>query len=115
MSETLLGKESETVVVNGKPYFIKPPTIKQIAGIGYSLSESGETDILSAMRDVGSVCKALSWAVRGDESLSEEFEKASFSEVVSALEVSIGKIGIEDFQRLSGLRRSVLRLIANQK
>ena len=116
----ILGKESKTIVVNGKPYFIKPPTIRKIAGAGTALgdfaSESGTFgDILKAMRDTEGAAKALSWFIKGDESLAEELKDGTLQEVVNGLSVAISMLGIEDFQKLSDLSRSVRRLIANPK
>ena len=37
VSAAVLGKDFETVFVNGKAYVIHPPTIHKIAGAGYYL------------------------------------------------------------------------------
>lgn len=120
VSKALLGVEACTIVIKGKPYFVKPFTVKQIAGIGLSLSgfdNDGNTlsDLLKAMTDTEGAAKALSYAVAGDESKYEEFLQAPFGEVVEALEKCLSLINIQDFQRLSGLSRSVRLLIANPK
>ena len=39
VSAAVLGKDFETVFVNGKAYVIHPPTIHKIAGAGYYLSD----------------------------------------------------------------------------
>ena len=116
----ILGKESKTIVINGKPYFLKPPTIRKIAGAGCALgdfaSENGNFgDILKAMKDTEGAAKALSWFIKGDESLAEELKDGTLEEVVNGLSVAISMLGIEDFQKLSDLSRSVRRLIANPK
>ena len=118
VSKAILGFESKTIVVNGKPYFIKPPTIKRIAGAALSLSKlEGESfaDMLSIMKDIDGAAKALSWFVVGNESLADEFSDGTLKEVIDGLAVAISMLSIEDFQKLSGLSRSVRRLIANQK
>ena len=118
VSAAILGKDSRTVVVGGRPYFLKPPTIRKIAGAGQALSGlEGESmgDILKAMQDTERAARALSWFITGDESLTEELKNGTLEEVVSALSVAVGMLGIEDFQKLSGLSRSVRRLIANPK
>lgn len=116
----ILGKESRTVVVAGKPYFLKPPTIKKIAGAGYALGEYGAEngsfgDILKAMQDTEKAAKALSWFIAGDESLTDELREGTLEEVTNALADAVSMLGIEDFRRLSDLSRSVRRLIANPK
>lgn len=108
------------MVVGGKPYFIKPPTIRKIAGAGYALGELGAEngnfgDILKAMQDTEKAAEALSWFIKGDESLTEELKEGTLEEVTDALAVAVSMLGIEDFQKLSGLSRSVRRLIANPK
>ena len=118
VSKAILGLESQTIVVNGKPYFLKPPTIKRVAGAALCLSSfDGEsfTDMLSMMKDIEGAAKALSWFVVGDESLAEELSNGTLAEVVEGLTKAISMLGIEDFQKLSGLSKSVRRLIANQK
>lgn len=117
---SLLGKEAKTVVVKGVPYFIKPPTIRQIAGIGHSLKGFDTecatlSDLLGTISEAEGVAKALSYAVASNESLTETFLDAPLNEVVKALEAAITMIGIKDFQRLSDLSRSVRLLIANPK
>lgn len=117
----ILGTESRTVVVNGKPYFIKPPTVRKIAGAGTALSglddEGSGTfaDFLKIMRDTDKAAEALSWFIKGDGSLSDELKDGTLSELVNGISVAVSMLGIEDFQKLSGLSRSVRRLIANPK
>lgn len=118
VSKAILGTEAKTVVVKGEPYFVKPPTIRKIAGVGAVLSSmEGRTlgDVLSAMRDTEKAAEALSWMIEGNDSMKEVFMDAPFGEVVNALAECMTLIGIEDFQKLSDLSKSVLRLIANQK
>ena len=120
VANAILGRESKTILVNGKPYFIKPPTIKKIAGAGAALSDfSSETgsfgDILKAMKDTKTAATALSWFIKGDESLAEELSDGTLEQVVEGLSVAISMLCIEDFQKLSDLSRSVRRLIANPK
>ena len=117
----ILGRESKTVVINGKPYFIKPPTVKKIAGAGLALSgldEEGSgtfADFLSAMKNTEKAALALSWFIKGDDTLYEELKEGTLSELVNGISVAVSMLGIEDFQRLSDLSRSVRRLIANPK
>ena len=120
VSMALLGKEAKTVVVGGKPYFIKPPTIKKIAGAGYALGDftlgdGSFADVVKAMKDITGAAKALSWFVAGDESLTETFMDAPPHDVIEAVCDAVNMLDIEDFRKLSGLSKSVRRLIANPK
>ena len=120
MGAAILGKESKTVVIAGRPYFLKPPTIKKIAGAGYALGEFGAEngnfgDVLKAMRDTEKAARALSWFIAGDESLTEDLKDGTLEEVTNALAEAVSMLGIEDFRKLSDLSRSVRRLIANPK
>lgn len=120
VSAAVLGKESKTIVVAGKPYFLKPPNIKKIAGAGYALSDFGSEsgtfgDILKAMQDTEKAAKALSWFIAGDESLTDDLKEGTVAEITNGIAEAVNMLGIEDFQRLSDLSRSVRRLIANPK
>ena len=119
VAKALLNKESKTILVGGKPYFIKPPTIKQIAAVGLTLSGIGTggtlEEVLSMMTDATKAATALSIFVVGDDSLTKKFEGATLNEVVNGLSEALSLIGIEDFLKLSDLSRSVRRLIANPK
>ena len=119
VAAALLGSESRTILVGGQAYFLTPPTIKKIAGAGYALGDYGEGetigDMLQAMKDTEKAACALSWFIKGDESLKEELMKGTLEEVVNGLSVAISMMGIQDFQKLSDLSRSVRRLIANPK
>ena len=116
----ILGKESKTVIINGRPYFLKPPTIRKIAGAGVALGDFGTEDgslgdILKAMRDTEKAARALSWFINGDETLTEELKEGTLDQITNGIAEAVKMIGIEDFQRLSDLSRSVRRLIANPK
>lgn len=121
VSRAILNTESKTVLVGGKPYFIKPPTIKIIAAVGLALSDYGSetgtfADVLKSMTDTPKAAKALSYFIKGDDTLTDELcERGTPNEVVNALAEGISLLGIKDFQMLSDLSRSVQRLIANPR
>ena len=119
VNAAVLGKDLETVFVNGKAYVIHPPTIHKIAGFGYFLSdlEKGDTvlDMFRSLKDIGAASSALSCLISGDESLSEELSKGSLDEVVEALETGFSMISSENFYKLSVLARNVALLTAKQK
>ncbi len=119
VSSSILGKDFETVVVNGKAYVINPPTIHKIAGMGYYLSDlkvvDTVMDMLRSLKDIKQASLALSWLITGDESLSDELEKGTFNEVVEALAVGMSMISTANFHKLSVLAKNVANLTAKQR
>lgn len=61
------------------------------------------------------VAHALSWFVKGDDSLFEELRKGTFDETVQGLEVALSLISAENFYKLSVLAKNVQNLTAKQK
>lgn len=114
----ILGMDFKTIVVNGKAYTLYPPTIHKLAGAGYYLSDlgSGETvsDILHTLSS-DNAARALSWFIKGDDTLTEELMQGTFDEVVNGLDTAYGMISTENFIRLSGLARNVAILTAKPK
>ena len=119
VNASVLGKDFETVFVNGNAYVIYPPTIHRIAGAGYYLSDlkDGVTvmDMLRSLKDTKQASLALSWLIKGDESLSEELANGEFDEVVEGLAIGLTMISTESFHKLSVLAKNVANLTANQK
>ena len=123
VSAAILGTECKTILIGGEAFFLKPPTIKKIAGAGaaladYAQEEGNFGDILKAMTDATKAAKALSWFIKGkeDEKLVDWLcEHGTLTEVVNGLAEAVKMLGIEDFQRLSDISLSVQRLIANPK
>ena len=116
VSSAILGIDCETIMVGGQPYVIHPPTIARIAGAGLHMANIPDSGSVKEMLDVlPDACKALSWFINGDESLAEELSKGNVREIVEGLEKAISLIGIENFQKLSVLSKSVRTLIANTK
>lgn len=115
----IIGLDFKTVIVNNKAYVIHPPTIAKIAGSAYYLSdiEAGETlnDIIKALKDMNSASKALSWLIKGDESLAEELSHGTLDEVAEAIEIGLGMISAENFIKLSVLAKNVQMLTARPK
>lgn len=116
VSSALLGIDCESIMVGGRPYVIFPPTIERIAGAGLHLAAIPDVARVEDMlRVLPEAVKALSWFIAGDESLVEELSEGTAREVVEGLRVAIDLIGIENFQTLSALSRSVRRLIADTR
>ena len=118
VNAAVLGKDFETVIVNGKAYVINPPTIHKMAGAGYYLSDlKGATvmDMLRSLKDVKQASLALSWLIKGDESLSDELARGEFDEVVEALAVGLSMVSTENFYKLSVLAKNVATLTAKER
>jgi len=119
VNAAVLGKDFETVFVNGKVYVIHPPTIHKIAGAGYYLSDLKDAvtvmDMLRSLKDVEIASRALSWLIQGDESLFEDLSHGTFDEVIEALATGLSMISAENFYKLSVLAKNVANLTAKQK
>lgn len=118
VSAAIVGYDSESVMVAGRHYFIKPPTIKKIAGMAYWLSNlklDEATNIILAMKDLECAAKALSFLISGDESLSNELSNGTIQEVSDALEKGLKLIDPKNFTTLSVLTRNVSLLTARPR
>lgn len=119
INAAVLGKDFETVFVNGKVYVIYPPTIHKIAGVGYYLCDLKEAvtvmDMLRSLKDVEMASRALSWLIQGDENLCEELSAGTFDEVVEALATGLSMVSAENFYKLSVLAKNVALLTAKQQ
>ena len=119
INAAVLGKDFETVFVNGNVYVIYPPTIHKIAGAGYYLSDLKEAvtimDMLRSLKDVEAASRALSWLIQGDEKLCEELSAGTFDEVIEALATGLSMVSAENFYKLSVLAKNVALLTAKQK
>ena len=115
INAAVLGKDFETVFVNGNVYVIYPPTIHKIAGAGYYLCDLKEAvtvmDMLRSLKDVGTA----SWLIQGDENLYEELSSGTFDEVVEALATGLSMISAENFYKLLVLAKNVALLTAKQR
>lgn len=119
INAAVLGKDFETVFVNGKVYVIYPPTIHKIAGAGYYLCDLKEAvtvmDMLRSLKDVEMASRALSWLIQGDENLCEELSAGTFDEVVEALATGLSMVSAENFYKLSVLAKNVALLTAKER
>lgn len=117
VSSAILGLDFENVFIGGKLYQIYPPTIRKFVGaVSVMNNAPGDTvkDMILGM-DLEGSCKALSWLIRGDESLYETFLDAGVDEVQEGLIKGFSLVDPQNFIRLSALLRNVRRLIAKQK
>lgn len=115
----IIGMDFKTLVVNGKAYTVSPPTIHKISGAGYYLAKirEGSTlkDLLGSLKDIGGASHALSWLIKGDDSLFEEFSQSPMDDVVNGIETAISLISAENFCKLSVLAKNVKMLTAKQR
>jgi len=119
IDSAILGLDFRNVVVNGKAYVIMPPTIARIAGAGFYLTGFDDIkdvkDVFNSLKDIKNAAKALSWFIKGNESLAEDLSQGTLGEVVEALETAYSLISVENFSRLSVLTRNVSSLTARPK
>lgn len=119
VADALLGLDSKEIKVADKIYTIKPPTIKRIVGAGRYLADFGDekevSDIVQEMGVMDNVAKALSWFIKGDESIAEELAEGTLAEVMSGIEVALQLIDVRNFTMLSTLSRNVKKMIAKQR
>lgn len=119
VNSSIIGSDFKTIVVNDKSYIISPPTIHRIAGAGYYLANFPECntlhDILVSLKDMDNAAHALSWFIKGNDSLFDELLKGTFNEIVEGLEIAFSLISAENFYKLSILAKNVQNLTAKQK
>lgn len=119
VSASIIGADFVNVMVNNKVYSIFPPTIHKLAGAGLYLSDFGNEenvrDILVSINNADKLAHALSWLIKGDDSLFSELEWGIFDELVDAVSQAYSLISVENFTKLSALAKNVAMLIANQK
>lgn len=119
VNSSIIGSDFKTIVVNNKSYIISPPTIHRIAGAGYYLANFHECntlhDILVSLKDMDNAAHALSWFIKGNDSLFDELLKGTFNEIVEGLEIAFSLISAENFYKLSILAKNVQNLTAKQK
>ena len=120
VNEALLGKDFKTVVVAGKAYTIKPPTICRISEAALCLSDvPGEVKtvegFIHAQREIRNVAKALSWFIMGDESLAGELAKGTIEELGEALDEAYSLMSVKNFSTLLDSAKNIVNLTARQK
>jgi len=122
ISDAIIGKDFRTVIIAGKAYTIYPPTIHRLAGAISSLSEVDMEDgatikqVLLSLKETPVQCAtALSWFIKGDESLSLTLGEGTFDEVVDALCEVFSLVSTEVFLKAVILAKNVASLAAKLK
>lgn len=107
------------IAVNGRQYVVYPPTIRKMTGGIMHLSEVGMKDrptvkeTLQSITESFDLCaKALSWFIKGDESLYDELSDGKPEEILSGLETAISLISPEVFLKAVSLAKNVASLAA---
>ena len=120
ISDSIIGNDSKSIIVNGKAYIVYPPTIHKIAGAASVLSEMDLKDeenlrgILLSSKDAKKYAEALSWLINGDSSLSTELENGTYQEVVEGISTAFDMISPQVFLRAVSLTKSVSGMAAKQ-
>ena len=119
VADAILGEDTVTIIVNGRVYYVSPPTIIKLVKAAKYLNsfEEGKTlaEVLGMLKNLNDACKALSVFIQGDESISDELSKGTLEEVVNGLQTAYSLISIKDFQTLSILAKSAARMIAKPR
>lgn len=121
VSDAVIGNDFSIVYVNSKAYTIHPPTIKVLAGAISCISdlELGDNatlkDMLLSAKDCKAYAKALSWFIKGNQSLSAELSKGTFEEVLNALSSAFDLIGVTPFLNAASLTRNASLLAASPR
>ncbi len=119
VSESIIGSDFRTVIVNGKSYTVYPPTIHKLSGAISYLSDVKDAEsmreILLSLGESEAYSKALSWLIDGDESLSEELAKGTYEENVNALDEALSMIDSKVFLKAVSLARNVSLLAAKPR
>lgn len=119
VSESIIGSDFRTIIVNGKSYTVYPPTIHKLAGAISHLSGVQEAenlkDVLLSLGESEAYSKALSWLIVGNDSLSVELAKGTYKENVDALEETLSMIDSKVFLKAVSLARNVSLLAAKPK
>lgn len=119
VADAILGEDAVTIIVDGKVYYVSPPTIIKLVKAAKYLDsfEEGKSlaEVLGMLKNLDDACKALSVFIQGDESLSDTLSKGTLEEVVNGLQTAYSLISIKDFQTLSILAKSAARMIAKPR
>lgn len=121
ISDSIVGKDFQTVIINNDPYTIYPPTIHRIAGAISCLSSvnvrdcKSFDDVFSFFKDINMQARALSWMINDDESLTDKLNKGTFGDVSKALSVAFSLVSTEVFLQAVNLTRNAIQLAAKEK
>jgi hypothetical protein len=118
ISDAILNTDVIAVIVNNKSYAIHPPTIHTMAGAFSCLSKMDFSNadtiqgLLMGAKDSEKLSEALSWFIKGDNSLKDELSKGTFTEVVDALGKAIELTSPQVFLKAATLTRSAMKMAA---
>lgn len=119
VSEAILGLDFRHVVVAGRAYRVDPPTIRRLAGAARCLSAVAGAatlmEIISSPDNLEALPRALSWFIRGDDTLAASLSEGTPEELKDGLKTAYGLLSTEDFLKLSLLARNVAGTVAKQR
>ena len=122
VSSAIIGVDVRIFTVNNKQYVVHPPTIYKMSGAisflsGIDLSNDVELKNVfeSAIESFENCSKALSWFIKGDDSLCDELKHGTPEEVINGIKESISLIPITAFIEAVSLAKSVSGLAAKPK
>jgi|WetSurMetagenome_2_1015567.scaffolds.fasta_scaffold45178_2 hypothetical protein len=121
ISNAIIGGSFKTVIVNEKAYTVYPPKIYTMAGAFSCLAEmdlkdgTSLKDMLVAQKDCDKYAEALSWFIKGDNSLKDELKQGTYEEIVNGLSESFNLISPQVFQSAVNLTRNAAEMTAKAK
>lgn len=121
VAEAIAGTDYILVYINGKAYPVHQPIIKRLAGAVACISDLDMQDagtlkdMLLSAKDCTAYAKALSWFIKGNESLAKELCEGTYIELVDALASVFDMIGIAPFVKAASLTKNASLLVAKPK
>lgn len=116
IAEALTGADFRTISVNGKFHIIPSPTIHRLAGcikcLGAMQTGTDVKSVLLTIGDLTAYARALSWLIKGDESLTDTLAQGTPEECVTGIEKGLELIDIQVFTKAVTLQKYVARLAA---
>lgn len=131
VSESLLGEDFLNIILNGKVYPVKAPSIKILcravkywSAIGIEVENQTTTSLMHLMPlQKEAILKGLSMVIVGDcrfhsikaKSVYRELERCTWTEILSATSGILETIGVESFFHCASLLGNATKMIAKPK
>ena len=120
IADAVLGEDVKVIVLGGKAYMMRSPTIATMCQAIQYLSlvdktDTGKEDLERVREDMVNMLKGVSVFLFGTPDRYEEIAGASIKELREALESVIRLISAEDFFVCAALAESVARMAATPR
>lgn len=119
VSAAALGLDYKAVLVAGHRYIINPPTIKRLIGAAHYLAGVEDVKdpdaIVRNENALAALPVALSYFIKGDESLADDLAHGTPEELTAAITAAYSLISTVPFSMLSLLSKNVAETTAKQR